>query len=350
MSAIDEINTALTEDQSGRVIYRKPAVDQQQQSSGPNTPTHHHHHHRPLTSTMAASAALAAAAATMLPSPGAIKSVAPSKSPKDQVDFRIKKRHILKNGIKIAIPDDIRISILEVFIYLWGVITFFADLISDIILSIEYYKSSRTWLGSLTLTFVIVPNVTLSLFSLSWYIDKYYSEKKIKEQQEEQNLKQNGGGGATTAGTGATTNTSQIVTSTCDSITFWITAIFFVVFQLDLVWKYIQGFVYTLKGWAWGSLFKNLKWEKYYIKKQIKCDTDIGMLRLIDVFLDSGPQVLLQLYVITTQNLNEIGSANLVYLTFKGINLALIFGYFKHIQNVILIVFFVNFYAYKILL
>lgn len=299
---------------------------------------------------MAASAALAAAAATMLPSPGAIKSVAPSKSPKDQVDFRIKKRHILKNGIKIAIPDDIRISILEVFIYLWGVITFFADLISDIILSIEYYKSSRTWLGSLTLTFVIVPNVTLSLFSLSWYIDKYYSEKKIKEQQEEQNLKQNGGGGATTAGTGATTNTSQIVTSTCDSITFWITAIFFVVFQLDLVWKYIQGFVYTLKGWAWGSLFKNLKWEKYYIKKQIKCDTDIGMLRLIDVFLDSGPQVLLQLYVITTQNLNEIGSANLVYLTFKGINLALIFGYFKHIQNVILIVFFVNFYAYKILL
>lgn len=269
---------------------------------------------------MAASAALAAAAATMLPSPGAIKSVAPSKSPKDQVDFRIKKRHILKNGIKIAIPDDIRISILEVFIYLWGVITFFADLISDIILSIEYYKSSRTWLGSLTLTFVIVPNVTLSLFSLSWYIDKYYSEKKIKEQQEEQNLKQNGGGA-----TGATTtNTSQIVTSTCDSITFWITAIFFVVFQLDLVWKYIQGFVYTLKGWAWGSLFKNLKWEKYYIKKQIKCDTDIGMLRLIDVFLDSGPQVLLQLYVITTQNLNEIGSANLVYLTFKGINLALI--------------------------
>lgn len=41
------------------------------------------------------------------------------------------------------------------------------------------------------------------------------------------------------------------------------------------------------------------------------------MLRLIDVFLDSGPQVLLQLYVITTQNLNEIGSANIVVFTFK---------------------------------
>lgn len=41
------------------------------------------------------------------------------------------------------------------------------------------------------------------------------------------------------------------------------------------------------------------------------------MLRLIDVFLDSGPQVLLQLYVITTQNLNKLGSANIVVFTFK---------------------------------
>jgi hypothetical protein len=103
--------------------------------------------------------------------------------------------------------------------------------------------------------------------------------------------------------------------STCDSITFWVTTILFVVLQLDLIWKHIQGFVYTLKGWACRSLFHNLKWEKYYIEKQIKCDTDIGMLRLIDVFMDSGPQVLLQLYVITTQNLNESGSV--VLFTFK---------------------------------
>lgn len=284
VAAIDELNAALTDDPSRRVLYRSTIRDS---SASPGA------------APASATAAMVAAASSMIPNASALKSL---KSPKDQVDFRIKKRHILRNGIKIAIPDDIRISILEVFIYLWGVITFFADLISDIILSIEYYKSSRTWLGSMTLTFVIVPNVTLSLFSLSWYIDKYYAEKRIRQQNE---LKDNN-------------ETPAPITSTCDSITFWITTIFFVVFQLDLVWKYIQGFVYTLKGWAWGSLFKNLKWEKYYIKKQIKCDTDIGMLRLIDVFLDSGPQVLLQLYVITTQNLNEIGSANLVYLTFKG--------------------------------
>ena len=84
-------------------------------------------------------------------------------------------RRTMSNPTKKSIPDDIHISILEVFIYMWGIVTFFADFITDIILSIEYFNNSKLWLGYMTLIFVIVPNVTLSLFSLSWYIDKYYS-------------------------------------------------------------------------------------------------------------------------------------------------------------------------------
>ena len=233
------------------------------------------------------------------------------------------KRKSSKYRIKILIPDDIHISILEVFIYLWGVVTFFADLISDIILSIEYFENSNTWLGFLTLMFVIVPNVTLSLFSLSWYIDNYYATKNLKMSKININDKNKANGlvnNVSENNEGESSSNAEALgpsTSTCDSITFWITTIFFIVFQLDLVLKYVQGFIYTLKGWACRSVYKNLGWEKYYIEKQIKCDTDIGMLRLIDVFMDSGPQVLLQLYVITTQNLNESGSGNLVVFTFK---------------------------------
>lgn len=166
---IDEMNAALTNDQDNRVLYRNSlavadsptSLTSKNQTTGNGRMIMNGGPHPTVATSL-----LAATAASMIPTPAALKTI---KSPKDQVDFRIKKRHVLlRNGIKIAIPDDIRISILEVFIYLWGVITFFADLISDIILSIEYYKSSRTWLGSMTLTFVIVPNVTLSLFSLSW--------------------------------------------------------------------------------------------------------------------------------------------------------------------------------------
>ena len=95
---------------------------------------------------------------------------------KNKKSYTVKstRKHV-SNPTKKSIPDDIHISILEVFIYMWGVVTFFADFITDIILSIEYFNNAKFWLGFMTLIFVIVPNVTLSLFSLSWYIDKYYS-------------------------------------------------------------------------------------------------------------------------------------------------------------------------------
>lgn len=157
------------------------------------------------------------------------------KGQSDEIDFRTRKRFIFKDGSKKSIPDDIHISILEVFIYMWGVIAFFADLISDIILSIDYFHSSRFWLAIMTLMFVIVPNFTLSLFSLSWYIDKYESEKKIQEEKKKQL-------------SSSVVVESHLPDTPCGSITFWIMTVLFVVFQLDLVCKYIQGFIYTLKG------------------------------------------------------------------------------------------------------
>jgi hypothetical protein len=82
--------------------------------------------------------------------------------------------------------------------------------------------------------------------------------------------------------------------------------IFFVVFQVDLVLSYIQGFVFTLKDWACLSIFNNPEWEKYQIGKQIRFDVDIGMLWLVDVFLDSRPQVLLQLYYLHCHSSQDI--------------------------------------------
>lgn len=228
---------------------------------------------------------------------------------KDQTDFRVKTKTVMKNGVKKKIPDDIHISILEVFIYLWGVTTFFVDLISDIILSVEYFNNDSKWLGTLTLMFVIIPNLTLSLFSLSWYIDTY-------------NLTRNSIIHANQNGKASSSKHKRIhEQSTFDKIIFWFMTVLFVVFQLDLIWKYIQGFVFTLKGWVCRSILRNPKWEKYYIEKQIKCDTDIGMLRLIDVFLDSGPQVLLQLYVITTQDLKDSKGSGVFALPFNNGNI-----------------------------
>lgn len=69
------------------------------------------------------------------------------------------------------IPDTMTINVFEVFIYAWGVIAFFLDMVTDLVLAHAYYSEGAYWLFILTLMCVIVPNLTLSIFSLVWYID-----------------------------------------------------------------------------------------------------------------------------------------------------------------------------------
>ena len=69
------------------------------------------------------------------------------------------------------IPDTMTINVFEVFIYAWGVFAFFFDMVTDLVLAQAYYSEGAYWLFILTLMCVIVPNLTLSVFSLVWYID-----------------------------------------------------------------------------------------------------------------------------------------------------------------------------------
>jgi hypothetical protein len=69
------------------------------------------------------------------------------------------------------IPDTMTINVFEVFIYAWGVFAFFFDMITDLVLAHAYYLEGAYWLFILTLMCVILPNITLSVFSLVWYMD-----------------------------------------------------------------------------------------------------------------------------------------------------------------------------------
>ena len=69
------------------------------------------------------------------------------------------------------IPDTMAINVFEVFIYAWGVFAFFFDMVTDLVLAHAYYLEGAYWLFLLTLMCVVLPNITLSVFSLVWYID-----------------------------------------------------------------------------------------------------------------------------------------------------------------------------------
>ena len=89
-------------------------------------------------------------------------------------------------GTMIAdfIPDTMTINVFEVFIYAWGVFAFFFDMVTDLVLAHAYYSEGAYWLFILTLMCVIVPNLTLSVFSLVWYIDSSQLKAAAHEKNE----------------------------------------------------------------------------------------------------------------------------------------------------------------------
>lgn len=66
--------------------------------------------------------------------------------------------------------------------------------------------------------------------------------------------------------------------------------------ELDetIEFRYIRGLYYTWKGF---QKRHDPKWARFYLTKQILIDADIALLRVFDCFMDSGSQVILQLYI-----------------------------------------------------
>ncbi|CAF0870614.1 unnamed protein product [Adineta ricciae] len=239
------------------------------------------------------------------------------------------------------IPDKMTINVFEVFIYAWGVFAFFFDMVTDLVLAQAYYTEGAYWLFILTLMCVIVPNLTLSVFSLVWYIDgsqlkssrnekqteaQYHTsmyetnlsndpaekdQRRVSKASESVPLNEKPAGinkldvytsdseyqsqklDKDTQQELSNGKDMQFSVATANVLT-WIIRIIILVLQLDLCLKYIRGLYYTWKGF---QKRHNPKWARFYLTKQILIDADIALLRVFDCFMDSGSQVTLQLYI-----------------------------------------------------
>jgi hypothetical protein len=74
--------------------------------------------------------------------------------------------------------------------------------------------------------------------------------------------------------------------------------------------RYIRGLYYTWKGF---QKRHDPKWKRFYLTKQILIDADIALLRVFDCFMDSGSQVILQLYIMLRLGSTSMKCNILVY-------------------------------------
>lgn len=171
-----------------------------------------------------------------------------------------------------------RFSLWDIVLTLASVAIFIFDVVTDLILSLKYYskieenEAYRFYFG-LTLGLVIGPSIVIQIFSFVWVIIDFISRKKYKQSIDKE-------------------------TPFCkmmDVVKFFLIFIIHF-FQLAVFFRYTRGLIYGMKSRYYEVKRRNN--YRIHFDKMWRYEVhDISMLRLLESFLESAPQLVLQIYI-----------------------------------------------------
>lgn len=142
----------------------------------------------------------------------------------------------------------------------FSMFSFLLDYMTDIVVAIFHYLNHDYWYSGLTALFVLVPNMITSCMSFRWYMSD--------SQQEHSNH--------------------------VGRFQWWLRIIFHI-FQVGPILRYYESLQY---GMAFREEIDPEEKKKAYMR-MIYEDADATMLRLFESFMESAPQLMLQMYIIT---------------------------------------------------
>uniref|UniRef100_A0A8C6SDR4 XK-related protein n=1 Tax=Neogobius melanostomus TaxID=47308 RepID=A0A8C6SDR4_9GOBI len=204
-----------------------------------------------------------------------------------------------------ATPGSTPYTALDCCWVLCALLVFFSDGATDLWLAADYYVRGNYWWFGLTLVFVVVPSAVVQVLSFRWFVYDY-SELSC-------------GDGASGSSAVATEATGENALSTKDSeqaaavqpgsappaprrcctVCMWIFQSALHVLQLGQVWRYIH----TLYLGAQSRWHSNSSRPRRHLHWRLMFESaDITMLRLLEAFLKSAPQLVLQLSIMIHGN------------------------------------------------
>ncbi|KAM9350515.1 XK-related protein 7 [Symphorus nematophorus] len=204
-------------------------------------------------------------------------------------------------------PAEQRYSLPDCCWTLCALLVFFSDGASDLWLAADYYLRRYYWCFALTLVFVIVPSVVVQVLSFRWFAYDFSetvesgtaaaavvaasgaeeSDFSTKDSGE----RERGAGRTAAAGVLPGPGTGGGARGCC-RVFMWLFQAIIHIFQLAQVWRYVHALYLGVQS-RW---HRDPERRHYYWRMMFE-SADISMLRLLESFLKSAPQLVLQLSI-----------------------------------------------------
>ncbi|XP_029975142.1 XK-related protein 7 [Salarias fasciatus] len=199
-------------------------------------------------------------------------------------------------------PAEQRYSVPDCCWTLCALLVFFSDGASDLWLAADYYLRRDYWFFALTLVFVVVPSVVVQLLSFRWFAFDFSAVESgaaaaavvAASGAHESGLsgKDGGGGGERGAGRTAGPGSTGGGARSCCRAFMWLFQGVVHLFQLAQVWRYVHALYLGVQSRWHGDPER-----RHYYWRMMFESADISMLRLLESFLKSAPQLVLQLSI-----------------------------------------------------
>ncbi|XP_075954879.1 XK-related protein 7 [Anarhichas minor] len=203
-------------------------------------------------------------------------------------------------------PAEQRYSVPDCCWTLCALLVFFSDGASDLWLAADYYLRRSYWCFALTLVFVIIPSVVVQVLSFRWFA--YDFSETVESgtaaaavvgasvaEESDFSTKDSGergaGRSAEEAGVLPGPGTGGGARGCCRAFIWFLQAIIHI-FQLAQVWRYVHALYLGVQS-RW---HRDPERRHYYWRMMFE-SADISMLRLLESFLKSAPQLVLQLSI-----------------------------------------------------
>uniref|UniRef100_UPI0037E867DA XK-related protein 4 isoform X5 n=1 Tax=Semicossyphus pulcher TaxID=241346 RepID=UPI0037E867DA len=163
-----------------------------------------------------------------------------------------------------------------------AVAVYLADVGTDVWLSVDYYLRRDYWWFGLTLFFVVLGSFSVQLFSFRWFVHDFSTEDGAESANTTTN---------STSSTAAGSRSRK--RSAYYSFCVWFGQSVIHILQLGQIWRYFHTIYLGIRS---RQSAETERWRYHW--RMVYEFADVSMLHLLATFLESAPQLVLQLCII----------------------------------------------------